>query len=78
MLTDSAFYGYLNNKEATAEAFEYDDDAHKWLRTGDIGYLDDNDNLFIVDRLKEMIKYKGHQVRIGDRNCPCGRWTATC
>ena len=32
------------------------------MHTGDIGYIDDNDELFIVDRLKELIKYKGFQV----------------
>jgi 4-coumarate--CoA ligase len=32
------------------------------LYTGDIGYIDEDDELFIVDRLKELIKYKGFQV----------------
>jgi acyl-CoA synthetase (AMP-forming)/AMP-acid ligase II len=50
--------GYLNNEEATAEALVGDD----WLRTGDIGRIDAEGFLFIVDRLKELIKYKGHQV----------------
>jgi acyl-CoA synthetase (AMP-forming)/AMP-acid ligase II len=50
--------GYLNNDEATAETLVEDD----WLRTGDIARIDENGFTFIVDRLKELIKYKGHQV----------------
>lgn len=50
--------GYLNNAEATAEAL--DDDG--WLHTGDVGYADADGFFFIVDRLKEFIKYKGFQV----------------
>lgn len=50
--------GYLNNPEATAQAV--DDDG--WLHTGDVGYADADGFYFIVDRLKEFIKYKGLQV----------------
>ncbi len=50
--------GYLNNSDATAHAI----DAAGWLRTGDIGYADPDGYFYIVDRAKELIKYKGYQV----------------
>ncbi|HEY0723685.1 MAG TPA: AMP-binding protein, partial [Pyrinomonadaceae bacterium] len=50
--------GYLNKPEATAQTI----DADRWLHTGDIGYADEDGHFFIVDRAKELIKYKGFQV----------------
>ena len=50
--------GYLNKPEATAVTI----DEEGWLHSGDIGHVDDDDHYFIVDRLKELIKYKGFQV----------------
>ncbi len=50
--------GYLNNPEATAETI----DSEGWLHTGDIGHTDKDEEFYIVDRSKELIKYKGFQI----------------
>eukprot|EP00257_Ricinus_communis_P024971 XP_025012385.1 4-coumarate--CoA ligase-like 1 isoform X2 [Ricinus communis] len=58
--------GYYNNKEETSRTIDKDG----WLHTGDIGYIDDDGDMFIVDRIKELIKFKGFQVRL---RCCSGR-----
>jgi acyl-CoA synthetase (AMP-forming)/AMP-acid ligase II len=50
--------GYLNNPEATADTL----DADGWLHTGDVAVIDENGCYTVVDRVKELIKYKGYQV----------------
>jgi acyl-CoA synthetase (AMP-forming)/AMP-acid ligase II len=50
--------GYLNNPQATAAVI----DPEGWLRTGDLAIADPDGWLTVVDRVKELIKYKGLQV----------------
>ncbi|KAL1548885.1 4-coumarate--CoA ligase 2 [Salvia divinorum] len=55
---DAVMKGYYNDPEATRRTI----DEQGWLHTGDLGYIDDDDEVFIVDRLKELIKYKGFHI----------------
>lgn len=55
----SIMKGYFNNPKANAEVFVGDG----WMRTGDVGkYSASTNEFFILDRIKELIKYKGYQV----------------
>lgn len=53
--------GYWQNERATREVFVNGPDG-RWMRTGDIAYVDKNGYFYIVDRMKELIKVKGNQV----------------
>lgn len=53
--------GYWQKPAATQETIVNAADG-RWLRTGDIAYVDSQNRFFIVDRMKELIKVKGNQV----------------
>ncbi|KAK2972858.1 hypothetical protein RJ640_028386 [Escallonia rubra] len=59
--------GYLNDDAATAATIDVDG----WLHTGDIGYVDDDEEVFIVDRVKELIK--SSQLGVSVLAYPCNR-----
>ncbi|KAF5507393.1 4-coumarate--CoA ligase-like 7 [Colletotrichum aenigma] len=57
--------GYWRNPKATQETIDIDSEGNRWLRTGDIAYVDEFKTgglFYIVDRKKELIKVKGNQV----------------
>ncbi|XP_011160940.2 4-coumarate--CoA ligase 1 [Solenopsis invicta] len=58
----SIMTGYYKNPEATKNTV----DKEGWVHSGDIGYVDEDGELFIVDRIKELIKYRGYQVSPGE------------
>uniref|UniRef100_A0A914QI32 4-coumarate--CoA ligase n=1 Tax=Panagrolaimus davidi TaxID=227884 RepID=A0A914QI32_9BILA len=56
--TPTLMMGYLGRPEATAESI----DDNGWYHTGDIGKIDNEGYMYVIDRLKELIKVKGYQV----------------
>ncbi|KAJ6812233.1 4-coumarate--CoA ligase-like 6 [Iris pallida] len=54
--------GYLNDEKATSSTI----DKNGWLRTADIAYFDEDGYLYVLDRLKDIIKYKGYQIAPAD------------
>lgn len=58
--TKYGFLGYVGNEEATSEVLDDDN----WIHSGDIGYMDEEENLFIIDRKKFIIKYMNYQVSL--------------
>jgi long-chain acyl-CoA synthetase len=54
--------GYWQNPEETGLALQAHGPGGVWLHTGDLGYLDDEGYLFLVDRKKDLIKSSGYQV----------------
>jgi len=59
--SDHMVKGYLNKPEETAESF-IDIEGEKWYRTGDIMSMDEEGNLYFIDRTVDTIKHKGYRV----------------
>ncbi|XP_046412712.1 luciferin 4-monooxygenase-like [Neodiprion fabricii] len=49
---------YYNDPDATAATI----DKEGWMQSGDLGYYDEDGEIFVVDRLKELIKYRGYHI----------------
>ncbi|XP_046808106.1 4-coumarate--CoA ligase 1-like [Lucilia cuprina] len=54
--TPYPWQGYFNNPEATANTYDKDN----WIHSGDLGYFDDDGNLYIIDRKKDILKYNNY------------------
>ncbi|MEG1790686.1 MAG: class I adenylate-forming enzyme family protein [Clostridia bacterium] len=60
--SETLMAGYLNDEETTNVVFFTDSNGVKWLKTGDLAYINDNGFVFFVDRLKRLIKISGMNV----------------
>ena len=61
--SEMKFLGYYQNEEATLQLIQTHADGNLWLHTGDIGYLDDEGNIFVIGRKKRMIvRHDGSKV----------------
>ena len=61
--SEMKFLGYYQNEEATQQLVQTHADGRQWLHTGDIGYLDDKGNIFVIGRKKRMIvRHDGSKV----------------
>lgn len=60
--------GYLSNPGASGAAFTVDVEG-RWVNSGDIGCIDDEGDVFIVDRKKDLIKVRGWQVSPAEVEC---------
>ncbi|KAF8779264.1 hypothetical protein HU200_002945 [Digitaria exilis] len=58
----SVMQGYLRCEEPTAAALVVADGGGRWLRTGDLCFVDFHGFVHVVDRIKELIKYRAYQV----------------
>lgn len=54
--------GYLDDEKTTREALFIDEEGRKWLRTGDLGWIDQDGYVYFKDRLKNLFKIAGHNV----------------
>ena len=57
----SVVLGYLHNERANAETFVHHPDG-RWLKTGDVGYVKEDGKVYLVDRVKDLIKVNGWHV----------------
>ena len=61
--SDMRFLGYYKNEEATRQLIQTHPDGSQWLHTGDMGYIDDEGNIFVIGRKKRMIvRHDGSKV----------------
>jgi OPC-8:0 CoA ligase 1 len=64
LISLNSLLGCVGNAEATSATIDHEG----WLKTGDIGVINDDGFLFLVDRLKDLIKCRGYQVNLKPQN----------